>query len=304
MASDLWAARPDLRPWCAKLSEQAARWQPDASLAVNRDRVVETIVQAAALAAPWLVHPGMNRLTLPETGYHVERDQCLVACVAAHSDSSTGTDPGIDDGSIAVDPYCVSTGFPLSGSCSMPLAPAEASLLDATVRETHYALDLLARRLPACAGWAASMVRVIVPIRAETAAAWSSGSQPEIPGLIQLTGLTGPALALEGLVHEAAHHHFTMLEASGPFVDPEHRGFYQSPLRSDPRPLRKVLLAVHALQHIVAFYDDGLACGLLSAEWEPRRVQLIQRLSAGLTTVERGRSHFTRQGEDLVASLM
>ena len=142
---------------------------------------------------------------------------------------------------------------------------------------------------------------MIVPIRAETAGAWSSGSQPEIPGLIQLTGLTGPALALEALVHEAAHHHFTMHEANGPFVDPEHRDLYHSPLRSDARPLRNVLLAVHALRHMVAFYEDGLAAGLLSAEWAPRQAQLVERLSAGLTTLKSGRSHFTRQGEDMVA---
>jgi HEXXH motif-containing protein len=209
----------------------------------------------------------------------------------------------VSDQTIALDPYCAATGVPLERSWRAPLTPADASRLHATLREIRHALDACARLLPECVAWAGAVVRVIVPLRSDGAGAWSSGSRPEIPGLIQLTGLVGPTMALEGLVHEAAHHHFTLLEAAGPLVDPGHDALYPSPLRSDPRPLRSVLLASHALAHIVAFYDEGLATGLLSAGWADRRAGLVRRLDAGLASAERGRPHCTESGAQLVARM-
>ncbi len=333
MASRLWTTRPDLRPWCARLTERAATWRPDPSLDVDASRIVAAIEQAAADTAPWLAHPCMNRLTLHETDNHFDRDVRFVTWIAAHTGAALGTmtieratwrwsragtavetpagrhdvnqlvasDNPARDRHIAIDPYCVATGFPLDRSWRAPFTPAESSLLAATVRETRYALDTLERLLPDCAHWAAALVHVVVPLRAESTGSWSSGSQPEIPGLIQLTGLTGPALALEGLVHEAAHHHFTMLEASGPFVDPLHGDLYSSPLRAEPRPLRNVLLAVHALRHMVDFYKDALESGLLSPEWASRQSHLTSRLESGLASLMTGRPHYTVRGEALLA---
>jgi HEXXH motif-containing protein len=336
MPTDLWTTRPDLRPWCARLVEEAARWRPDPSLGVEVNRIVEVIERAGAAAEAWLAHPCMNRLTLLEADGRLDRDIRLVTWVAAHTDATLGTvtldqpawrwlragtaaeipagrhdlnrlvaaDVPLRDQVIAIDPYCLATGFPLRHSWSAPLAPAESSLLDATVRETGHALASLARLLPDCVHWAAAVVHVIVPLCSESAASWSSGSQPELPGLIHLSGLTGPVVALEGLVHEAAHHHCTMLEASGPLIDPGHRDLYPSPLRVEPRPLRNVLLAVHALRHIVAFYEAGLGSGLLSPEWDVRRSYLTALLEAGLATLRGGRPHYTPRGEQLLTTTL
>jgi HEXXH motif-containing protein len=106
--------------------------------------------------------------------------------------------------------------------------------------------------------------------------------------------------ALEALVHESAHHHFTMSEVAAVFVDPDHRGLYPSPLRRDPRPLGRVLLAVHALWHMVIFYDDAMAAGLVTAEWRDRRDYLDRQCIDGLATLQRALPHLTRAGRSLI----
>jgi HEXXH motif-containing protein len=124
-----------------------------------------------------------------------------------------------------------------------------------------------------------------------------------MPGLIQVAALNGPVAALEGLVHESAHHHFRMLEAAGPISTPHDNDRYPSPLRADPRPLRNVLLATHALQHVVAFYDGALEVGLLAADWSRRRNALDALFNEGVATVSRNRSRLTPRGRALLKEM-
>lgn len=327
----VWSARPDLRPWCAQLIERIGRWRPEPSLAIDRDAIVAEVGRAAAAAEPWLVHPCMNVLTRDATDCRAERDVRFVTWVAAHAMSSVGgltldrpswrwsprgeamrVPAGRHDlardipagelrARFAIDLYCRSTGIPLARAWPEPLTPDAAvpSLAAMAVREIAQALDALVQRLPECAAWASAVTCIIVPLQHEGTER-SSGSQPDIPGLIHVAGLHGPVAMLEALVHESAHHHFTMLEAAGPAADPDHRDLYQSPLRREPRPLGRVLLAVHALWHMVAFYDEGIASGLLDSGWRDRRSRLAQQLAAGLGTLERARPHLTAAGRALV----
>jgi HEXXH motif-containing protein len=202
-------------------------------------------------------------------------------------------DPGI-----VLDAWCRSTGFPLAGCWT-----GESSMLQMTLRETRHALAVFDRAMPECAAWARAVTRVIVPLR-DGGATSASGSQPDLPGLVQIAGLNGPVATLEGLVHESAHHHFTMVEAGGVLVDPEHRELYRSPLRDDPRSLRNVFLAVHALHYMVAFYEEALDCGILGPDWATRRDRLRSRFSDGMESLLSGRPHLTSRGECLLRGLI
>jgi HEXXH motif-containing protein len=334
MADGLWSARPDLGPWCARLAERIRRWQPDPLLAVDRRAIAAETERAAAAAEAWLAHPCLNALTREAADNRYERDVRFVTWVAAHAGAPVGSmtvarpswrwSPdgkamrlpagrydlaGFAAGDtaacgardrFAIDVHCRSTGFPLPRSWPEP--PGDAGevppLAAMAVREIAHALDALVQRLPECAAWASAVTRVIVPLRHEGRER-SSGSQPELPGLIHLAGLHGPVAALEALVHESAHHHFTLLEAAGAFVDPDYRGLHPSPLRSDPRPLGRVLLAVHALWHMAAFYDEGQACDLFGSEWSDRGRHLERQLEAGCVTLQEAWPHLTAAGRTL-----
>lgn len=333
----LWAARPDRRPWCAQLVDTAVLWRPHPALDLTPAGVVTAVERAAERGAAWLFHPCCNCLTLRRRFRRLERDIRFVTWVAAHADVALGSmslprqswrwslagRPVIvpagrldlaelastnarapDRRAVAagLDPHCRALGFKLSGSWPERPPPPEASRRDLAVRELAYAFDLCARMLTRCAQWVAAVTTVVVPVRS-AGATWSSGSQPEIPGLIHVAGLNGPVAALEGLVHESAHHHFTLLEAQSRLVDPNHDGLHPSPLRREPRPLTKVLLAVHALVHVVEFYDDAIDVGLLSDDWSDRRAAVASLRDDGLATVSGARQHLTAAGDTLLREL-
>ena len=339
MAAGVWAARPDFRPWCAKLAKRVARWQPDPSLGVEQHAIVQEVERAAAAAQRWLVHPCVNVLTRDIAEGRYERDVRFVAWVAAHATGSVGSltldrpswrwspcgeairlPPGDYDlaqfvvrggwggdartelrAKFAIDVYCRSTGVPLPRAWPEPPARTDGvpPLAAMAMREIAHALDAFVQRLPDCAAWTSAVTSIIVPLQHEGIER-SSGSQPSIPGLIHLAGLHGPVAVLEALVHESAHHHVTMVEAAGALVNPGHRDLHPSPLRCEPRPLGRVLLAVHALWHIVIFYDDGIASGLLGPEWSDRRSRLERLLMAGFATLQRAWPHFTPAGRAFV----
>jgi HEXXH motif-containing protein len=332
--SGLWDHRPDLSPWCARLAEKVARWEPHPSLGAEKEWIIETIENASAAKESWLVHPCLNRLTSSHVDHLLERDIRLITWAAVRSDTplgpliierpswrwtaagaAVGIPPGRHDlnelvandtlggeHGIALDPYCRSLGSPLPHSWIEFADRAEDSLLAMIARETAHALTLLASKLPECAAWARAVTQVVVPLH-EGVSTSASGSNPEVPGLIHIAGLSGPVLALEGLVHESAHHHFTIAETASRFVDPVHRDLYYSPLRAEPRSLRNVFLAVHALGYIVEFYRAGLNCGLLSQGWAKRRDLLMVRFKQGLSSLASGRRHATAKGDQLICAL-
>jgi HEXXH motif-containing protein len=332
----MWAARPDRRGWCAPLVDAASLWRPHPALDVDHAGIVTAVERAARRGAAWLFHPCCNRLTLPRSFDSLERDIRFITWVAVHADGPLGlmslphqswrwspagqpvivpvgrldlAELASDDANlarqenvVALDPHCRALGFTLSGSWPECPAPAEASRRDLAMRELAHAFALTARVLPACAAWVSAGTSVVVPVRSSDAT-WSSGSQPELPGLIHVAGLNGPVAGLEGLVHESAHHHFTMIEAQSPLVDQGYDGLHPSPLRRRPRPLAKVLLAVHALAHIAKFYEDAIDVGLLSGEWSDRRATVASLRDAGLATLADAYRHLTPAGDTLVRAL-
>ena len=342
MAFAAWTTRPDTRAWGAMLALRAVRWHTDAALVVDRDRIVSEVAYAAASTAPsWLAHPCMNTLTLDSPENRYERDVLFVTWAATHATAPLGdmtlpraawrwspqegavrVEAGVHNlaqliehdrsatersdapvPKFAIDVHCRSIGFPLPRAWAEPEEGCVLSPLAAmATRELSHALDAFVARLPACAAWASAVTKVVVPLQHERLER-SSGSEPDIPGLIHVAGLHGPVSAVEGLVHESAHHHFTMAEAAGAFVDPTHRALYASPLRSEPRPLARVLLAVHALWHLVRFYEDAIASGLVGLEWSDRQRQLEQQLVAGLVTLAEAAPHFTPSGLALLSQL-
>ena len=238
------------------LALRAVRWHTDAALVVDRDRIVSEVAYAAASTAPsWLAHPCMNTLTLDSPEHRYERDVLFVTWAATHAtaplrdmtlpraawrwspqegavrveaavhnlaqliehDRSATERSAAPVPKFAIDVHCRSIGFPLPRAWAEPEEGCVLSPLAAmATRELSHALDAFVARLPACAAWASAVTKVVVPLQHERLER-SSGSEPDIPGLIHVAGLHGPVSAVEGLVHESAHHHFTMAEAAGAF---------------------------------------------------------------------------------------
>ena len=156
------------------------------------------------------------------------------------------------------------------------------------------ALTVFERELPEGYAWMGSTARVVVPVRGE-GGQWTSGSTPKLPGMIFLS-LLDTLQIIEGLVHEAAHNHLFIAEVSGLLVDPSHTEFHTSPLRSDLRPLRGVLLAYHALAYICAFYAEIMRRGVKIAGRERTYNAMREKLKEAEETVLSQEQHLTDEG--------
>jgi hypothetical protein len=291
-----WGWRSDKGPWFAALGVAIEGWAPHPALALDAAAIRCCLAGAAAENRHWLVHPCLNPVTQGGPERRLQRDFQLAAWAACHDESVEGTvevperlvlwspagsyaaDPGRYQlpqlagllrgaawpHAIALDVFCGALGQPVPGSwAALPdSSPAGSEELRRELTRSLQILALARGRLPACLDWAADAAQVLVPLRSEGAGYFRSGSQPDLPGVIYADLFGGLTQVMEAIVHEAAHLHLFMAEAGGPLVDPAHQGRYRSPLRPEPRPLRGILLAYHAIAYICLFYREAIAAGL------------------------------------------
>lgn len=202
----------------------------------------------------------------PDGGFPVNRGRHYLSQIARDLSSRSGPFE------VALDVWSDSIGFPYPRDFDYPddwtwaavrsLTGVDEERLKREIICFVTAFQRLKRHFPECAIWAANATKVVIPLRREPGGKFKSGSIPDLPGLVMLDLHGGESQILEGLIHESAHHHFRRSEAENPFVDPEHRELYASPLRPEARPLRGVFLAHHALAYICAFFSDWLRIDL------------------------------------------
>ena len=108
-----------------------------------------------------------------------------------------------------------------------------------------------------------------------------SASYLEAMGVVYLSLHPHQMTLVEALIHEFQHNKLNLLLALDPTMENADWPLYTSPVRPDPRPLRGVLLAVHAFQPIVHLYErlcELPASGEGEAAWRRRRLGEVARL--------------------------
>jgi hypothetical protein len=281
-----WEWQPELAPWFRSLAEQASGWEPSVEVR-SAQEPARVLVEAAEACAQWLYHPCVGAITHTHEDARRERDAALVAWLALHGglegeldlqaplwcwsetggvQLEVGTHP-LDLVAAAVapeervlpiafDPWCAILGYDYPDSIpatGRPEAEQEAEVRRSTLIGLR-ALALVSGYLPEVAAWLRSLARVLVFLDASENLC-RSASAAELPGLV-FADATSEIALLEVLVHESAHHLLYISEAGGPLIDPTDERRFTSPLRPDPRPLRGILLAYHALAFMCAFYRD------------------------------------------------
>jgi hypothetical protein len=137
-----------------------------------------------------------------------------------------------------------------------PLTEEDQAQLADDIRALLRAEQALSVVLPDTISWVADVTRVIVPLANSPSNSFRSGTLAQLPGVVLIEVTSQPLLTMEALVHESAHLHFHMEEVNAPFFVEGHAQLYDSPLRPDPRPLRGIFLAYHALGYMCAMYND------------------------------------------------
>jgi HEXXH motif-containing protein len=326
-----WRWLADLEPWLNILERRAASWTPTVTVE-STGPLAELVASAARAGAPWLYHPCVGAITYDRPEGRAARETAFVAYLASHADvdgaltldepvmcwSSDGgflleagrhgfdalraASPNAGGPEIALDPWSLVPGHPFPDSIAA--GDKSDSEQEAEVRRSALVglrAQAVARAyLPDVADWLSSIAKVLVFLDG-SANLSRSASVEQLPGAVFADAVSEIAL-LEVLVHESAHHVLYLTEAGSPLIDPGERRRFSSPLRPDPRPLRGILLAYHALAFICAFYDD-LAASELGPETvsSDDRASLRRKLADAEATLDGAAESLTDQGRAFMA---
>jgi HEXXH motif-containing protein len=200
---------------------------------------------------------------------------------------------------LALDVWCDSMGVPQrhSWAADPPTTPEAGDRLKEDILSFLRSVALADALLRRCMTWVTAVTSVAVPLRSVSPDQFRSVSSPDLPGVVALDLKPTAIVILEALVHESAHHYLYLCEAEAPLVDPAHEGKYRSPLRPEPRPLRGILLAYHALSFIGVLYADAEASGFLTEdEYQADRAQLQTMLDDAEATLFTHRRHLSPSG--------
>lgn len=245
--------------------------------------------------ALWVWAPGGGALVPPG------RHDVSELCAQLHGDTRAAT--------LDVDPWGDSLGYPYPEgfpypqewcwSACLPLNDDSKRRFSEDTIGLMRALGALAELVPDCYSWCVATTHVIIPIHKERTEQFSSGSLPGLPGTVFIEPRNNAILVIEALVHESAHLRFFLAEAEDLLIDPACTSTYASPLRPEPRPLRGIFLAYHALAFMCAIYAEMLP-RLQSAEMGRELALLRGKRDEALAVLTRERAHLTRAGQDLL----
>jgi hypothetical protein len=329
-ASGPWEWRPSRSSWFARFADLAERWEPSAELELDAVRLRRVLLDAATAGERWLLHPCVSAITFPRNEYRLQRDFQLAVWTSLSAavplgqvsvpqplwawspGGGTSVPAGRHDlaklvgllaahnspGALALDPWArsINISFNQLWRDEEIYGPEQQATLQAELRRFLRASAATERCLTPCFEWITSATQVVIPLRQVSGERSDSSSTPQLPGVIFLT-LQRELQIIEALVHETAHQHLFLAEAEGALVDDAHTATYRSPLRPDPRPLRGVLLAYHALAYISACYTDALDQGLVPGprlESELQEVRL--RMHEAQDIIVSNRRHLTELG--------
>ncbi len=331
-----WAWRPAAAPWFDLQIGAILAWQPGPALGLDASALKREIADGLAQRKSFLRHPCLSAITQPWPAAAAAQDLQMAAWVAAHSTCDLGTivvpedstlwTPAGEEALAAGQLSLVDLGARLreAGSPVQPALDIWGRTVGEPIPETWSTLspdDLAARqdqlsrdivrycgaaqrirqKLPAMSDWLLSATQVYVPMAGEPGALFRSGSQASLPGVIYGDLHSGDLQILEIFAHETAHLHLHTAAAAAPLIDPNHAGRYSSPLRPEPRPLRGILLAFHALAYICSAMRDARAADFAPEERIASILQdLHTRMEAAEQTLVTHRHHLTEAGNEFL----
>jgi HEXXH motif-containing protein len=129
-----------------------------------------------------------------------------------------------------------------------------------------------------------------------------SGSQREARGSIWLTPVDRPLVIAETLVHESSHLKFFFLEDESPWTLDDDPPRFAVPWRSDLRPLRAVLMGLHAWVRVLNWLAT-LSQGPY-AQPAAQRITILRQATDAAATILSEAEGLTPAGEALVHQLI
>ena len=201
--------------------------------------------------------------------------------------------------------YLLDASAPAAGDREQGFEGVEPveSIDAAMIQRFREAFDVLAAGATEYLRWVELILRGIVVTPRVESFRVVSGSGSAMPGMIHASYPAGLMDIAEILVHESAHQYFYMLERVGPVDDGTDRSLYWSPPIRKERPLRRILIAYHALANVRLFYEAVRAARVDDGGYVDLNEQTIVDSLAELDAPLRGNPALTRFGRALYEPL-
>jgi HEXXH motif-containing protein len=305
-------------------------WEAVTEIELDQTKIKRALAMAIDENATWLRHPCLARLSNPRSAAPFQADLHLVAWTACNTEEEFGNvtlareawlwtpsqviqvpagrhsldalGVAMRDAApvpIPLDIWCQTVGFTIEDTWATTntLDQGQESQLHREIIEYCRTIRLLNELLPDVFHWVSVATQVVIPMRKKGTDLVHSGSQANLFGLVYTDLHGGRAQIVETVIHETAHNHLYAIEAFQPLVDPSHKGKYHSPLRPEPRPLRGILLAYHALSYICAAFVDAVQASYLAArDIEKVFADLCARRDEAEDTLNSNKQHITEAG--------
>lgn len=151
--------------------------------------------------------------------------------------------------------------------------PLSGGAAAAGARAIAAGVDVLATHSPALLAEAAALAPVLMPVGG-AADVTHSASLRDARGCVWLTPVAFPLVIAETIVHETSHLKFFYVEDDLPLTDPDDPPRFEVPWRPDRRPIRAVLMGLHAWARVLEWLRT-----LIDGPWGPPARQRIAVLS-------------------------
>jgi hypothetical protein len=272
---DAWSWQPSRAQWVGALRGHVANWSPEPLPQLVGDRARAALARAVASKSDWLYHPFVSPL-VPGASRVLQFDPLqLPAWLALHSGLSfslrlerpaeliTATGEVVClSGQVSSKDFAAAISTPnIAGREFLPIVGRASVGYRSGEEGAVETMGRIAVRLPRVASWVAEASKLANFLALQSDDMFASASYPEIPGYIVLTPADDVMQVLEAVVHETAHLYLFRSECGAALVRPSER-LFASPLRPNPRPLRGVLLAMHACAYVSAAFAEAEAAGL------------------------------------------
>ena len=212
-----------------------------------------------------------------------------------------GTCLGLQD----LNPLALDEAHPDKHGNALDLGDASPSewcrALNASLEQIHRTLPELGREFD-------DLIQLIHPVGTD-AERHLSASYQEAIGVIYLSLHPNQLTMSEALIHEFSHNKLAMLFELDPLLHNAESQRFLSPLRPDPRPLRGVLLAVHAFLPVARFYEKLLRSsqeppcgGAVKKNWN-RFAEIRDGNHQGLTLLKQA-GEWTSAGKALLSEMI
>ena len=178
--------------------------------------------------------------------------------------------------------------------------PLSGGSLTEIVGPIKRGVEVLASSAPALAGEIAALAPTLVAVAGSPEVSHSA-SLAEARGCIWLTPVARPLVVCETLIHEASHLKFFLVEDMAPLVSGADPPRFEVPWRSDRRPLRAVLMGLHAWVRVLEWLES--MTDPTHAQAARERGALLGEATRAAADIVEGAEGLSAAGEALVASL-